>query len=200
MNVAAPLAFAGFVGLGLLAARNRRWANAFVVYAVLLSSTPGLLQLDAWPFSAWPLVAGTLPSRVSFLRVLAVDDQGREHDVDYRGWHPLMVDELYAWLDSRFQKLPESRQRAAAAYLLGRAEAARRAARAGEPIAFAGNRLGPFAAPFFLLHPRLWDEPGVTPPQPFVGMRLYRESWTLGERLRAGEVPTRRLLFEYLRP
>jgi hypothetical protein len=198
INVLAPLAFAGFVILGACARRSRRWANAFLIYAVLLSSSPGLLQLDAWPFSAWPLVAGTLPSRVTYLRLVAVDGQGREHEVDYRAWQPLMVDELHAWLDLRFPKLSEATKREAAAYLLERAEAGRRAARAGQPIALAGEWLGPLVAPYFILHPRLWRAPEDAPARPFVGIRLYAESWTLGERLRTGVPPSRRLSFEYL--
>jgi len=197
VNVLAPLAFAAFVLLGLLARRGPRWTQAFLLCAVLVSSAPGLLQLDAWPFAAWPLVAGTAPARARFPRLVAVDATGAEHEIDYRAWQPLSVDELYAWLDLRFPTLPPGDRHEAAAWLLRRAEAGRGAARTGATIG-TGNWLGPLAAPSFQLHPALWRTPEDAPSQPFVGLRLYRESWTVGERLRTDAAPERRLRFEHL--
>jgi hypothetical protein len=208
MNVAAGLCFVVFVGLGLAAIRSERRAgrgrrsfvNAFLIYALAASFGAGLAQRDAWPFSAWPLVAGRLPPTVTHPRLVAVDGAGREHDVDYRAWQPLGVDELLSWLDAGFPKLSAEAQQRAFGFLLGRAEQARRQARAGEPVGECDRLLGPLAAPYFLLHPKLWSDPARVPESPFVGVRFYRETWNLEQRRRDAARVTRILVHELAPP
>jgi hypothetical protein len=94
--------FVAFVILGLGAAcstrgdgRDRR-INAFLIYTLVLGLGAGLSQREAWPFSTWPLVAGTVWQGVTQRRVVALDADGREYAIDYRAWEPLPADELRA--------------------------------------------------------------------------------------------------------
>jgi hypothetical protein len=102
----------GFAVIGLAAGLsrrgavyNRRLVNVFIVYTLALGLGAGLLQHEAWPFSAWPLVAGKVPAPVTHPRFLAVDGNGREHEIDYRAWGPIEFDEFIGWEDKNFHRL-----------------------------------------------------------------------------------------------
>jgi hypothetical protein len=206
LNLLAGGVFAGFVmtGVAVLAARGadarRARVRLFLAYSVAVSFAAGLGQRDLWPFSAWPLVAGVLPRAVTHPRLLAVDAKGGEHAIDYRAWQPLGFDELVSWIEAEFPRLAPADRDTVAAYLLGQAEQARRRARSGGAVGELDRFLGPLSAPYFLLHPRLWDEPAGAPAEPFVRLRLYRERWDLLERQRGVAAPVRALVFEYPRP
>jgi hypothetical protein len=207
LNVAAGLGFAGFALAAVLAAaapsgsRSRRArVQALLLYSVAVSFGAGLTQRDAWPFSAWPLVAGVLPPSVTHPRLVALDLAGREHAVDYRAWQPLGFDELMSWLDTGFPRLSAEQADRTAADLLDRAERARGRARSGQGPGSFDRILGPATAPYFLLHPRIWSRPEDVPVGPFVGLRLYRETWDLRQRQRGAGPAARLLVFEYRRP
>lgn len=194
------LSFKVFLLAGLFAAWQQRRADrptrslhAFLAVALVASLTPVLTQRDMWPFSAWPLVAGRAPTTVLHVRLLGVDARGREHEIDYRAWHPLSVDELMAWIQGPFSHLAPPDRDAAFAFLLEKAEAARRRAR-GAPFA-EPSPLGPLRAPLFILHPRRWGHPEAVPDAAFVALRLYRESWNPEARAH-GAAAVRVLAFE----
>lgn len=205
-DLIAAILFAGFLGLGLWATRApkrnsddaRRRVSLFVLYALAASFGAGLTQRDFWPFSAWPLVAGLVPETVTHPRLMAVDAGGAEHDIDYRAWSPMSVDELLSWVDADFMTLRAKDRDAAAAYLLRTAEGARAAAASGAGVRRPGLLPEAVGAPFFLLHPARWTSTGRTPPQRFTTLRFYRESWNVEARTRGD--PVRRLLvYEYPR-
>jgi hypothetical protein len=197
----------GYAVLGLAAGMsrrgavdNRRLVNIFVLYTLALSFGAGLSQRDIWPFSAWPLVAGTVPTPVTHPRLLATDAEGREHEIDYRAWGPLEIDELIAWEEKNFSALDLGSQNRVAAYLLGIIERARQRWAAGDPERHFDRYLGPLSAPFFLGHPERWV-PGVrVPEQPLVGLRLYKETWSVEERRRDPGDVSRKLVYEYRAP
>lgn len=207
LNILAGLGFAGFVLVALAAAaappgsrRRKARVQAFLLYSVAISFGAGLTQRDAWPFSAWPLVAGVLPASVTHPRLVAVDERGVEHAVDYRAWQPLGFDELMSWIGAEFPRLPPAVRDRVAAYLLDQAERARRRARAGGGVGRFDRLLGPLSAPYFLLHPRIWTRADDVPEKPFVRLRVYQERWDLLERQRRGVQPVRLLVFEHPRP
>lgn len=198
------LVFLGFVALGLIAGRcraendqGRRRINWFIGYTVAVSIAVGLTQMDAWPFSTWPLVAGTVPAVVTHPRILAMDSEGKEHEIDYRAWAPLEFQELMAWQDEGFPRLGRDSQDRAAAYLLALVERARAEWAAGRPTPYFNRYLGPFSAPFFLGHPERWTTASQVPPAAFVGLRFYKESWNVEERHRDATRVTRVLVYEY---
>jgi hypothetical protein len=203
----AAAAFLGFVLLGLLLAvprhddpERRKTATSFyLLYVLVLSFGAGLTQRDLWPFSAWPIKALTPGPVRDRQTLLAVDEAGAEHRVDYRAWQPLGLDELTPWITFRFHHLPLDGQDRVAAYLLDRAEETRRAARGGFDIGRSGRLLGPLAAPSFMLHPRAWPSRDDVPAARFVGLRLYEETWTIAERRLDPTRVERRLLYEYPR-
>jgi hypothetical protein len=195
------LPFKIFLLVGLLAVLRQRGQtrptallHAFLAVALLGSFAPIFTQRDNWPFSAWPLVAATAPRNVTQERILAVDAHGVEHDVDFRAWRPFDFGELFSWLQGPFQSLSLPQRQAVFAYLLERVEGTRLRAREGDLGGL--GWLGPFEAPSFVLHPRRWNDPETTPAESFVGLRLYRETWSPESRAR-GASPSRRLVFEY---
>lgn len=194
----------GFVGLGLLAAysvrrnaESRRLVNVFIVYTALLGFTAGLSQHEVWPFSTWPLVAGTVSRPVTHPRIVAIDTQGREYQIDYRAWAPYEFQELIAWKDAHFDRLDRPSRDRAAAYLLSVVEGARKRWAAGEPIRYLDRYLGPFSAPLFLGHPAYWGSGEGVPRESFVGLRFYAETWDVEERARDPGKVSRRLVYEY---
>ena len=193
----------GFVATGLLAAlawrrpAERRFVNVFIAYTVVVSLAAGLFQREAWPFSTWPLVAGTVARPVSMPRIMAVDSRGEEHNIDYRSWNPYEFQELIAWKDENFRRLDRASQDHAAAFLLDLIERSRSAWAAGAPIRYLDKYLGPFSAPLFLGHPAYWGPPAGVPREPFVGLRIYTETWDVEERARDPSKVTRKLDYEY---
>ena len=196
-SVLAALAFAGFVATALAAAlaRRRSAVTIFLSFALAASFGPGLVQRDGWPFASWPLVAGIHPPTVSHTRLVAVDDEGREHDIDFRSWDPPGIDELYGWLHGPFTRLDAEAQDEAAAWLLSIAEEARQLGRAGIRPGGRKRILGPLEAPTFLLHPPIWDDPAEVPARPFVGLRLYMEVWDIEARAAGDEKIRRELIY-----
>jgi hypothetical protein len=95
-----------------------------------------------------------------------------------------------------FPRLPPAAQDQVAAHLLEKAERARRKAAAGDGAGYLDRFLGPLAAPEFDLHPRLWSSPARVPSQPFVALRIYRDTWNQEERRRDPTRGTRRLIYE----
>ena len=199
---------AGFVVLGLAAAwreqtspaAHRRAVNAFLVYTLLTSFGAGLLQRDLWPFSNWPLVAGIQRPVVQQPRLVAVDRLGTEQAVDYRAWQPFVSDELLAWADGRFFKLGPADRDKAADFLVELSEHNRQQATREKQVGSFDRFWGPLSAPYFLLHPRVWSSSATVPPQPLVGLRLYREKWNIEERARTPQSVERLLVYEYRRP
>ncbi len=201
--------FFGFVLLILAIAAATTWRatrvrplliNVFLLYTLVASFVPGLVQREAWPFSIWPLVAANHPEYALLPRAMVIDRSGREHDVDYRAWRPLIAEELMGWMRERMLTLDRRVQDQAAEHLLGLVERAIDDVRRGEAPGQRGRVLGPLSAPSFLLHPALWRTAADVPSGPLTGLRLYIERWDLEERLRDPSAVQRTLLYEYRRP
>jgi hypothetical protein len=208
VNVVAALAFLGF--LGALArvrraeargeAARRAATGGLLLYALAVSFAAGLSQRDAWPFARWPMAGGRASARGEGVRLLAVDAQGREWPVDFRAWQPLEFDELNPWLHRSFPRLGPEERRRVLAHLLSVSEHARLRARSGESVGYFDRHLGPFAAPYFDLHPRTWSPGAGTPAEPFTGLRLYGETWDHEQLRHLPDSVERTLLEEHPRP
>jgi hypothetical protein len=204
LNVLAGLCFLGFLLAALLVwlsergavSPRRRIVNGFLLYAILASFGAGLSQKDAWPFAKWPMAGGRAEAEGDTIRILAVDADGAEHDIDYRAWQPAAFEDLIPWMHRTFTRLPRASQDEVAAHLLAKAESARRTAAAGHGAGYLDRFLGPLAAPEFDLHPALWSSPASVPSRPLVALRVYRETWNQEERRRDPARFTRRLLYE----
>lgn len=189
-----------FVALGLNAGRSnagRRHINVFLLYTITLLCGTGLAQREVWPFTTWPLVAGEVPQLVDHPRIVAVDGNGNEHDIDYRAWAPLEFDELIGWTEKNFSALDPTQRDRVAGYLLSIVETARIRWLAGNADMRFERYLGVFSAPFFLGHPDRWTSPAKVPVSPFVGLRLYRERWNIDERANDPSRVVRVLAYEY---
>jgi hypothetical protein len=204
MGLVKGVLFFGFVTFGLLAAYSarkraddRRAINLFIVYTVVLGMAVGLSQRDVWPFAAWPLVAGTVSRPLTHPRIVAIDAEGREYQIDYRAWEPLEFDELMAWKEQNFSRLERSAQDRVAAFLLGVVEQARQQWSSGRREHYLDYYLGPLSAPLFLGHPDYWETDAGIPGQVLVGLRFYDETWDVEERARDPSKISRRLIYEY---
>lgn len=204
LNIVGAVGFLGFLLAAALVALSerggigprRRYVHLFLAYAVAVSFGAGLSQKDAWPFSKWPMAGGKAEAFGSTIRIVAVDDRGTERAIDYRAWQPVAFDELVPWMHRTFPRLPRHAQDRVAAHLLAAAEAARARARAGHGVGYLHRFLGPFAAPEFDLHPRIWPGPDGVPARPFVGLRVYRETWDQEERRHDPSRVVRQLIHE----
>jgi hypothetical protein len=203
LNAAAAAAFVGLLAAAALVARardpqaRRAAVSRFIAYVVAAAMAAGLTQHDLWPFAKWPMAGGRADAEGATTRVRAVDESGAEHDVDYRAWQPLEFDELVPWLHRSFARLDEGRRAQVAAHLLAAAERGRQRARGGHAPGTFDRILGPLAAPYFNLHPRRWTAPERTPARPFVGLRVYRETWNQEERRRDPTRVRRQLVYEH---
>ena len=119
LNVIAGLCFAAFLlaAISLRATERRaqpssrkRQVSAFVALFLALSFASGLSQRDLWPFAHWPIVSLVVRPYILIPKLVGVDADGREHDLDFRALQPLGLDELSPWLLYNFTRLPEDGQ------------------------------------------------------------------------------------------
>jgi hypothetical protein len=207
MSVLRAAPFLGYVALGLIVVwqSRRRPGSArpaitlFLLYTVVASLGPGLLQHEAWPFSTWPLVSTHHGPTARHARLAVVDETGREHRVDARAWQPFVSDELTSFVNGRMLRLPEADRDRVAESLLQIIEREIAKIRAGGHAGYFDRFWGPLTAPYFLLHPHWWTGPADVPASPLVAFRLYRDSWTLDERRRHPDAVNRSIVFEYRR-
>jgi hypothetical protein len=203
-------AYAGMVlasaGVMALERRGKRRAlraarQLLILWVVGATLLAGVSQRDLWPLSSWSLMTRA-PRRDMgvdpiYLRLLAVDDAGREYPVDYRAVEPFAIEELMAWMRSYFLKLHAGEQDSVAGFLLRRLNVARARVLAGSEPGTQERWLGPLRAPFHTLHPRQWTSVSSVPATPFVALRMYGETWDLEERAVDPTRVTRTRLYEY---
>ena len=181
------LAFIGAVCLGaaVLAARTpaarRRRIDVWIVYLVAGHFLVGVTQKDMWPFSTYRLMRGVWDAHALYSRIVVrgVDASGREWPTDPQSWAPLPPSTIHDWWTAAGPMLSAAERERAGAFLLARAESARRRRLEGRRV---GNEilLGNLAAPDWLVAP-----PVPAPsPQPFRAIRIYREDWIPAEALR----------------
>jgi hypothetical protein len=200
--------FAAFVALVVSAARAgaagdpvraRRRVDRLIAFVLAVSAAVGVSQVESWPFSNWALVHGLASPRGAAFELEGLDGAGRGWRVDFRALQPLPPEEFASWLSANEARLSGPAKHALARYLLERAEAARRRARAGGSIGANDRLLGPLSAPHhFHLDPALgWPGPESVPAEPFVGLRVWRLEWDVEQRYAdpASSV-TRRLVME----
>ena len=194
-----------FVILGLAAAwlayrrpGNRGAVNLLIAYTILLSFSVGFTQRESWPFSTWPFIAGRVARPSTFPRIVAIDAQEKEYQIDYRAWEPFEFDELMAWKDQFFSRFDATTKDRIATYLLDHLDTARRQWAAGERRHYFDRFFGPLSAPLFLGHRAYWD--AAVPDRAFSGLRFYEETWDVEQRARDPSSISRRLVYEYRRP
>lgn len=199
----------GFVAFGLLVAvwgrllsttARRRLTNVFLLFVLFISFGAGLTQHDLWPFSSWRMMAFAWPADGNHLplpRIMGVDVNGNENDIDYRAWRPLALEELLSWIKLYFARLdPVDRDRVGT-YLLGRSNLAREQALSSAGLPYPNRWFGPLTAPTHMLHPAIWSHQESVPHNPFVGLRIYQEDWNIEDRHRDPQQVTRVLIFDY---
>lgn len=181
------------------ARQYRRAIDAFLIYTLAVSFGAGLTQQDLWPFTTWPLVAGIYPPVAQQVRLVVLDRDGQERDVDYRAWQPFVIEELLGWANGRLLRLAPPDQDRAGDFLVSLVERGATQAARGDSVGYFNRLWGPLTAPSFLLHPKLWGARDAVPPLPLSGLRFYRETWNLEERLRTPSAVERVVMYEYRR-
>jgi hypothetical protein len=193
-----------FIALGLRIAwvveeRRRRSAiNQLVVYVIAAYLAVTLAQVDAWPFSSYALMTvdrNDHSERMHAIAFRAVDVNGGEWPVDAQAWSPLSQHALMGWFSAPSTRAVPGREREdALRFLLLRAERARASRARGRR--FIGNAclLGPLAAPDIYA-----DGGPRTSDQPYVSIRVYRESWNPADVIQGRQTTSRDLLAEVRR-
>lgn len=202
LDVGRLLVFAAFVGLGVAAARSgqRRSVDRLLAFVLVVSSAVGLTQVEAWPFTNWALVHHLAPRRFVSWQLEGIDQDGRTWPVDARVLQPMAPEEFGAWMLGRVRALtPEGRQRLGA-FLLRRAEAGRRALRAGQDVGVNERLLGAWAAPFHFQQKRVWRSPADVPPAPFAALQLTLLQWDVEERALDESRVTRSVVLRHPEP
>jgi hypothetical protein len=193
-----------FVALGLLLpflrteGRRRAWTNVLLLYVLALNLFVVLAQTDAWPFSPYRMMAVDARPRGVTRRMVAfraVDERGREWDVEPLAWSPLFPQAVMGWFEVGFPRATLREREEVGRFLLERVEAARRSRREGARI---GNErlLGLLAA----TDTNLSRPAREISPEPLVGLRVYRLTWVPEIFVRDPGSVTRSLLFEYPEP
>jgi len=204
--------FLAFIVLGWRTVRPRREdlqrarVNELVIFTVLAMASAALLQRHFWPFASWRMTPFMAPTRVGTqadnaqnLRLVGVTADGREYRIDHRAWEPVTEAELIGWLFADFPQLDAEHQDRVAAWMLGQADRARAAVRAGEAPGSFGRVFGPLAAPSHFLYARLWRSAADVPAEPFVRIRWYRESYDVMGLWRGADSVALHLEFAYPR-
>jgi hypothetical protein len=208
-NIASTFCFIAFVAFGLLVAvrgrvlsaeARRRLTNVFLIVVLFISFGAGLTQHNLWPFSSWPVLAypGPASGHYSALpRIMGVDTNGNEYDIDYRAWQPVELEELLSWIRLHFARLDPAARDRMGAYLLSRANLAQKQALSSAGLPYPNRWFGPLTAPTHMLHPAIWSRPESVPHKPFIELRIYEETWNPEERSRDPQRVTRVLIFDY---
>jgi hypothetical protein len=206
INVVGALCFGIFVCVALAAtvasargteADVRRWITRLILVCLTFSLSAALLHKEIWPFSRWNIFSEHLPQPVYELRVVGVDANGSEHDIDRRAFEPFTSIDLYTWLDFHFAKLSAEEKQEAAQYLLCLTNNARLAALNGDSIGSHGRFLHQAAAPVHILHARIWDDASAVPRDPFVGLKIYIDRWNTFDRRRDPSAVRHEVRYEY---
>jgi hypothetical protein len=208
-NILSTLCFLVFLTSGLLLAVSegfvsgavrRRLTNVFLLVVLFVSFGAGLTQHQLWPFSSWPVLAfpGPGSGKYSALpRIMGVDADGNEYDIDYRAWQPLELEELLSWIRLNVAGLDPAARDRVGAYLLGRANLAREQASSSAGVPYPNRWFGRLTAPTFMLHPAIWSRPGSVPHKSFTELRIYEERWNPDERSQDPRKVARVLVFDY---
>jgi hypothetical protein len=144
-------------------------------------------------------MAMPMPSAFPAPRIMGVDAEGQEYDIDYRAWQPLSPEELISWWNLHFFRLEPAAQDRVGRYLLDCSNRAREQALSPAGLAYPNRWLGPFTAPTHMLHPAIWSHRGNVPRNSFVRIKIYEESWDLEARRIDPTKVTRVLAYEYPR-
>jgi hypothetical protein len=193
-----------FLGTGFVVARTpdggsrRRWINRLLVVFLVLHAGVTLLQVDAWPFSPYRMMAVDVRDRDTVRNAIAfraVDASGREWTVDPLAWSPHFPQAVMGWFEVALPRASPENREAVLSFLYKRAEDARRQRLAGRRV---GNErwLGPLTAPDTNLSRPL----GGVPSEPFTALRVYRLYWKPAEFAADRSRVQRRLLLEYRAP
>jgi len=145
--------------------------NRLLGYTLAVSMVVGVTQWDAWPFTTYTLAASRprVETPICLIEYWGLDGSGREWRLDPFTWSPVFDSTLQTWFAMRSTELAAEGKTRALAFLLERAEGARRRLAEGRFIGY-DRRLGPtLSAPYWWLVPR----PAAFAPTPYVGLRVY---------------------------
>ena len=183
LEIARLLTFAILVVLVI-----QRRTRLIIVYVALVAAAAGITQIESWPFANWALVHTLRWPQMRSWEIEARDTSGRWWAVDPRVLQPVAPEEFGSWMFRNVHSLDAAHRAQLMRFVLGRAEAGRRAKR------FPPNDLlvGELSAPFHFRQRRLWQ--GGAPPLPFVEARIVELSWNIEVRARKPDEVYRRVL------
>jgi hypothetical protein len=175
------LVFAGFILLVLRVRpgdtpRTSTSLRLLIGYIVVLTIYVGWSGRDLWPFAAWRYVSYAVADTGTFVRLVGVDDGGREYPLDTRTFEPLEFAAVLGDLDYKVDRMSREERTEFLDYLLRLSQEGLARARAGQPVGRFTRILGPLAAPVFHVPVTPWKDRENLPPQ-LAELRLYRLYW-----------------------
>lgn len=176
--------------------RRKSSVSVLLAFMICAGLFAGFAHREMWPFSRW-LIFAYRETPPSSLNLRAVNAVGNLYEIDARALEPFSRIELYTWLSLYFPSLPQLQKDQAAAYLLSLAEQGRQRSIRGESIATLDRYFGPLAAPLHFLSRRAWEGEFVQSPTPFVGLRIYEDSWEIERRHVDPFAVDHKLLYEF---
>ncbi|HYS52280.1 MAG TPA: hypothetical protein VER58_00785 [Thermoanaerobaculia bacterium] len=171
------IAFALYVASTPSAMQRRGRVARFIAFFFTLYLAAGLLRLDAWPFTRYPMLmyVGSPRTELSEIVIRGVDARGVEHPIDPFSWSPLFPTALQSWIDRHLAQLTPAQRSDAVAFLLMEAEDSRRRINRGEAIG-SSRWLGSFAAP-----PDWGLYRRYRVGEAYSGLRIYRAHWSVAD-------------------
>ena len=181
LSVAVPmLTFAGFVVLALLVRKGDRPGGSaplrvFILYVIAVSTCVGFSRKDMWPFAAWRYVSYAIGQEGSFLVLVGVDENGREHQLDTRTFEPLEFANVMGDLDYNINSMSPTHRSELLGFLLRLTQDGLARVQVGRPVGRFARLLGPFSAPVFHV-PVTWSDPKKLPHE-IDELRVYQIYW-----------------------
>ena len=175
--------FAVFVLIGA-AARfgppklRRRAVGLLIGYIAVVHVAVLVAEREAWPFVNYQILHGKadLDTRLWRLDFFGIDATGRRWLIDPYSFEPLHKITVQSWVRFNLPLTPKENRRQAMAFLLQKAENARQRLAAQKYIGF-DRYIGPFAAPYWYLVPRIPEASG----EPYRELRIDLVEWTWHE-------------------
>lgn len=166
---------------------RRKRVLQLALYLVVAHLAVGVTVKDAWPITDYALMHGIagLAGELSVFTFYGVDAEGREWRIDPYAWKSISEWHLHFWFWIYYaRQLHPDQQHEALGWLYRLAEEQRaRLARGDTAISV----LGPASAPQWFMFQRQLHVPA----EPYRGIRVYLETFTIGGAIAEAEQPLR---------
>lgn len=173
--------------------RRKRRVLLLLLYICAAHLAIIVMQRDNWPISNYRLLHGRArleTGQLFRIGFFGVDKQGREWRIDPYAWRGISDWHLQYWFEVHFAALNQEERKQVVRWLYGLAEGQRGELARGKT---SPSILGPLTAPQWWMFPREL----AVPAEPYVALRVYKDTWYPGPVLIDSSRITRKLVDEW---